>query len=68
MKLPHPSAPKAKIADKMNLVDPDFLIKSGNFFCQDCMHDFDAPELGLLCPVCGGERISDAEDPSAVGQ
>lgn len=49
---------------RMTLVDPSHLIRSGNFFCQECCHDFDAPAEGQYCPRCGAERISEDCAPS----
>lgn len=48
------------------MIAKEDLIRSGNFFCQDCGCDFDAPDGGVYCPQCGGERISECpEDADA---
>lgn len=50
------------------MIATDMLIRSGNFFCQDCCADFDAPFDAFECPVCGGERISECPDDESEGE
>ena len=48
------------------MISPQMLIRTGNFFCQECMADFDTPAGGIACPICGGERISEDPDETVL--